>query len=158
MMLLPKSMCVCTHTSRIPSFASVRMSPAKRQCTRASGAARKKLCVQNSFNLDHKFHSSLSLRKASCGRSHVRNKAVQKDDPSPKVDLSKLDANELQTAFNTAIHAEDYKLAAEIRDSLRERLGDHEGAAADWLSSNIPDWLADRVERMGFRFPTGESF
>eukprot|EP00967_Tisochrysis_lutea_P157252 scaffold318671_cov19-Tisochrysis_lutea.AAC.1 len=28
-------------------------------------------------------------------------------------------------------------------------------ARIDWASLGLPDWLTDRVERLGFRFPTG---
>lgn len=66
------------------------------------------------------------------------------------------DANQLTTALNNAIAAEDYALAAQLRDQLRALSGDGAEAAADWYTLGILDWLADRAERIGYRFPTGE--
>ncbi len=68
-----------------------------------------------------------------------------------------LDANQLQTALNTAIAAEDYALASQLRDRLKTLLGDGEEGAppADWRALGVPDWLAERAEKLGYRFPTG---
>lgn len=68
--------------------------------------------------------------------------------------LPSMDANQLQTALSTAIAAEDYTLAAKIRDRLAEQLYDGRPPVMDWHSSPIPEWLVDRVERLGFRYPT----
>ena len=66
------------------------------------------------------------------------------------------DINQLTTALNNAIAAEDYALAAQLRDQLRAASGDGVEAAADWYQLGILDWLADRAERIGYRFPTGD--
>jgi hypothetical protein len=68
------------------------------------------------------------------------------------------DLNQLQTALNTAISAEDWALAAKLRDLLR-LLGGAEGQggaklAADWQGLGILPWLAERAENLGFSFPT----
>ena len=69
---------------------------------------------------------------------------------------SEPDINQLSTALNNAISAEDYALAAQLRDQLKAVSGDDaEAAAADWYSLGILDWLVDRAERVGYRFPTG---
>lgn len=74
--------------------------------------------------------------------------------------LERLDANQLQTALATAIAAEDYALAAAIRDRLAAMVaGDGAGAEGrrllDWGAMGVPEWVADRVARLGLRFPTG---
>lgn len=64
------------------------------------------------------------------------------------------DANELTTALNNAIAAEQYELAARLRDRLRQLSGSDAGPA-DWQSLGIPTWLAQRAEHIGYRIPTG---
>lgn len=69
------------------------------------------------------------------------------------------DQNQLQTALNTAIASEDYALASRLRDRLKGLLGDagsSKGLPGDWQSLGILDWLAERAERLGYRFPTGD--
>ena len=66
------------------------------------------------------------------------------------------DINQLTTALNNAIAAEDYAQAAQLRDQLRVLSGDAAEAAADWYRLGILDWLADRAERVGYRFPSGK--
>ncbi|KAL4447639.1 hypothetical protein ABPG75_004858 [Micractinium tetrahymenae] len=77
----------------------------------------------------------------------------------PDAALEKLaslaDLNQLQTALNRAIAAEDWGLAAKLRDLLRLLAGPAENRqAADWRGLGILDWLADRAENLGFTFPT----
>ncbi|GLI69730.1 hypothetical protein VaNZ11_014406, partial [Volvox africanus] len=65
------------------------------------------------------------------------------------------DTNALQTALAAAIQSEDFELAAAVRDQLRRVAGG--GAAAgriDWAATGMPSWLADRAQRLGYRFPT----
>ncbi|DBA85379.1 TPA: hypothetical protein ACH3X2_006058 [Trebouxia sp. C0005] len=68
-------------------------------------------------------------------------------------DINSADTNQLQTALNRAIAAEDYTLASQVRDQLQHVLGAHIGTA-DWRQLGVPEWLADRVERMGFKYAT----
>lgn len=65
-----------------------------------------------------------------------------------------LDDNQLQTALNNAIAAEQYSLAASLRDKLRSTGKGH--GRLDWRALGMPDWLAERAEQMGFKYPTGE--
>lgn len=69
------------------------------------------------------------------------------------------DLNQLQTALNTAVAAEDWALAAKLRDLLRLLTGAEEGGnrklASDWKGLGVLPWLADRAENLGFAFPTG---
>ncbi len=69
-------------------------------------------------------------------------------------DVNSADTNQLQTALNRAIAAEDYTLASQVRDQLQHVLGSHIGTA-DWRQLGVPEWLADRAERMGFKYATG---
>lgn len=70
------------------------------------------------------------------------------------------DLNRLQTVLNTAIAAEDWELAAKLRDLLRLLTGAEEGGAAkrpaDWRALGVLGWLAERAESLGFMFPTGK--
>lgn len=68
--------------------------------------------------------------------------------------VNSADTNQLQTALNRAIAAEDYALASQVRDKLQAVVGSDSGTA-DWRDLGIPEWLADRVERMGFKYATG---
>ena len=70
-------------------------------------------------------------------------------------ELEPTDANELTTALNNAIAAEDYALATTLRDRLVQLSGGDAGPPADWQNLDIPTWLADRAEHIGYRFPTG---
>lgn len=69
--------------------------------------------------------------------------------------LERMDANQLQTALATAIAAEDYALAAAIRDRVDAVMGGG-GRSLDWTALGVNEWVADRAERLGLRFPTGE--
>lgn len=88
---------------------------------------------------------------------HWRTHNARPDGQNPS--SNDLDLNQLQTALNAAIAAEDYTLAAHIRDLLSIILGpESSGEPADWrrLGAGILEWLADRAETLGFRFPTGQ--
>jgi len=69
--------------------------------------------------------------------------------------LGGLDSNQLQTALAAALGAEDYPLAAAVRDELAARSGGGGAGSIDWRDLGVPEWLADRAARLGFRFPTG---
>lgn len=69
--------------------------------------------------------------------------------------VENLDTNQLQTAFNNAIAAEDYARAAALRNQLQKLQGG-ESLSLDWRSVGILDWLAERAEQLGYKFPTGE--
>lgn len=69
-------------------------------------------------------------------------------------DINSADTNQLQTTLNRAIAAEDYSLASKVRDKLQAVVGSDTGTA-DWRHLGVPEWLADRVERMGFKYATG---
>jgi hypothetical protein len=71
--------------------------------------------------------------------------------------VDQADLNQLQTALNAAIAAEDWQAAAKLRDQLRQVVGSEGQTAADWKALGVLDWLADRAESLGFSFPTGES-
>ena len=75
--------------------------------------------------------------------------------------LSSMDTNQLQTALARAIAAEDYTLAAAVRDHLQRTMAEKTGSdqplkVLDWRSLGVPAWLADRAERLLLKFPTGE--
>jgi hypothetical protein len=73
----------------------------------------------------------------------------------PDLQLANMDTNQLQTALAASIAAEDYQAAGRIRDTLKSS-GKAEGGLLDWRAVGVPEWLADRAERLGYTFPTGE--
>ena len=92
---------------------------------------------------------SCPSRQSICRAAHAAG------DHVPAVfDVNSADANQLQTALNRAIAAEDYVLASKVRDKLQTVVGGDTGTA-DWRQLGVPEWLADRAERMGFKYATG---
>ena len=74
--------------------------------------------------------------------------------------LSTMDANQLQTALQIAVDGEDFQTAGRIRDELRGRQdsnGSGGGGGTSWRQLGVPDWLADRAEQYGLRFPSGQT-
>ena len=73
-----------------------------------------------------------------------------------------MDANQLQTALATAIAAEDYALAAAVRDRFTALMasdaagGSSKQRMLDWQACGLPEWIADRAARLSLRFPTGD--
>lgn len=70
--------------------------------------------------------------------------------------LDSMDLNQLQTALTLAIKAEDYSLAARIRDAA-SKLNGTGASQIDWGFFGIPEWLRERARRLGYPFPTGEA-
>ena len=70
--------------------------------------------------------------------------------------LEGMDSNQLQTALNAALAAEDYRRASQIRDHLQKQGSSK--VILDWRAAGVPEWLAERAEQMGFRFPTGKAW
>lgn len=64
------------------------------------------------------------------------------------------DLNMLQTALHAAIEREDYGAAAQYRDRIKEATDACGAQSGGWESLQVPPWLADRAERLGFRIPT----
>ena len=98
----------------------------------------------------HYTRHSLQLR--SSGR---RQCALNEQNGAGGNFMHEQDTNRLTTALNVAIAAEDYGLAARIRDRLSELTDGDSERSADWRKLGIPEWLASRAECIGYRFPTG---
>lgn len=112
----------------------------------------------------HRHHARPERRAATCAAGGANPQQQPGSDEHADAVLAKLaalaDLNQLQTALSRAIAAEDWELAAKIRDLLRLLAGPADGSggrqlAADWRGLGILDWLADRAENLGFAFPTG---
>lgn len=77
-----------------------------------------------------------------------------------KLQIDAIDPNQLQTALNNAIASENYDLAAKIRDVLALAIsadgdsGTGTAPSGDWRRLGIIDWIADRVEDIGYILPT----
>ena len=98
----------------------------------------------------HHTRSSLQLR------SSVRRRCTENEQNRVGGEFThEQDTNRLTTALNVAIAAEDYGLAARIRDRLSELTNGESERSADWRKLGVPDWLASRAECIGYRFPTG---
>ncbi|KAK9828026.1 hypothetical protein WJX81_001394 [Elliptochloris bilobata] len=70
-------------------------------------------------------------------------------------DVNEADQNALFTELNLALQSEDYAKAARIRDALRRSSREGEDPALlDWHSYDIPEWLCQRAEQLGWRYPT----
>lgn len=123
--------------------------------------------------------SSPTRRPSVCARAAANAADGNANNANP---IEAMDDNQLQTALTAAIDGEDYALAARIRDVLRQRTGKGGTASSsldgsdadaqptpdnadnqddsslllplDWRALGIPDWLADRAERLGLRYPT----
>ena len=64
------------------------------------------------------------------------------------------DLNWIQTRLHVALDAEDYVEAAALRDRIRRITGAGAGVEAAWSTLGVPDWLADRLDRLNFPLPT----
>ncbi|CAL8467542.1 g7080 [Coccomyxa elongata] len=106
-------------------------------------------------NIRHKF-ARTSRQQKHHRRKGVVLQALSSNGGQAGIfgDLDPDDTNELTTALNNAIAAEDYSLASKLRDRLRQLSGSDAAPPADWHSLGIPAWLADRAEQIGYRFPT----
>ncbi|KAI3429427.1 hypothetical protein D9Q98_005521 [Chlorella vulgaris] len=98
-------------------------------------------------------HHRLRLAAAAQGPSEGQPQD-QQPKGNPDLSVDQADLNQLQTALNTAIAAEDWQAAAKLRDQLRQVVGSEGQTAADWKALGVLDWLADRAESLGFSFPT----
>jgi hypothetical protein len=89
---------------------------------------------------------------SSSRRSSVVARATAGEQP-PAAVTDTDDLNVLQTALRAAVEREDYAAAAALRDRIDLLSPDGEGLEG-WRELGLPEWLADRVERCGFNFPT----
>ena len=74
------------------------------------------------------------------------------DDFAPD-DASAESLNWLHTQLHMAIDSQDYETAAQLRDRIRRCAG-ISADEASWSTLGVPDWLADRLERLNLPLPT----
>lgn len=67
---------------------------------------------------------------------------------------SGLDLNLLQTLLYDAIRREDYATASVMRDRIADAIGETVGGDVDWRNLEVPEWLADWLQRLGFDMAT----
>ena len=78
-------------------------------------------------------------------------------DAEEVVLLSSEDENVLTTALSRSIAVEDYELAGKLSARLKKLQGVGDELAAeilDWRALGMAEWLCDRAENLGFRYPT----
>ena len=78
-------------------------------------------------------------------------------DAEEVVLLSSEDENVLTTALSRSIAVEDYELAGKLSARLKtlQGVGDELGAEIlDWRALGMAEWLCDRAENLGYRYPT----
>lgn len=88
------------------------------------------------------------------GRLTCPSAADGGDGEGSAPDPSALDFNQLHTALNAAIAADDFELAAQIRDVIAAAAGHDPSLPSDWGRLGVLDWLVERAEDLGFRIPT----
>ena len=147
------------HSARVPcALHQQRARPPAAACR-----SRKACAAAASDWSTHGKRSGRKPTKQSCklskqtraSRQHVCHAASSNSGHTADIfDIHSADANQLQTALNRAIAAEDYHLAGQVRDRLQSLVGG-DSQTADWRQLGVPEWLADRAERMGFRYATG---
>lgn len=133
------------------------LSPALHSCASAS-ARRTRLPATSCSRTQHAFsrqqahrRSKLTCQQSEPGRARLLScQAASESQPNS----SEQDANQLVTQLNSALAQEDYARASQLRDQLKAIQGSSD-SLADWREYGCPDWLADRAEKLGFRFPTG---
>ena len=146
-----KSELDCLVTANSFSFRVLKSSARSRINSLPSYRAHKASSFRWQLGVRHSVQP-IHLRLTDKSRCSISDQSSAADDI-----LHEQDTNRLTTALNTAINAEDYKLAAQIRDRLTELAGSDSEATADWTKLGIPLWLAERAERLGYRFPTGDA-
>ena len=134
-----------------------RLSPAFHDCASAC-ATRTRLSATSCLQSQRAFsrHQAHQRNNFTCQHSgHERAQLLHCQAASgPQPHSSEQDANQLVTQLNSALAQEDYARASQLRDQLKAVQGSSD-SLADWREYGCPDWLADRAEKLGFRFPTG---
>ena len=151
--------------TRLPNNCSQPSSQlsAKRTCLKPVAArARALVC----WSRAHSYRSQLLTQPtAPCPQFRLQNSASRvtrtggichaaTGSEVPGEQSIEQDANQLVTQLNVALAQEDYARASKLRDQLKALQGTN-SAIADWREYDCPEWLADRAEKLGFRFPTG---
>lgn len=71
--------------------------------------------------------------------------------------LSSGDENVLTTALSRSIAVEDYEVAGLVSAKLKQlqgASGEPAGEILDWRAMGMAEWLCDRAELLGYRYPT----
>lgn len=140
-----------------PQTPLPRVSPAFHSCA-SSCATRTRLSATSCLQSQRAFsrqpahqRNQFTCQQIGPGRARLlRCQAAS----GPQPPSSEQDANQLVTQLNSALAQEDYARASQLRDQLKAVQGSSD-SLADWREYGCPDWLADRAEKLGFRFPTG---
>ena len=87
----------------------------------------------------------------------VENVGLGLTDAEIAAVLASADENVLTTALSRSIAVEDYAFAAKLSARLKELQGTADepaGEILDWRALGMMEWVADRAESLGFRYPT----
>lgn len=91
-------------------------------------------------------------RRVDCTRGYRLRSSIPHANFEPQEDSSS-DLNWLHTRLHVAIDCEDFEAAAQLRDRIRHSAGVSSDEAS-WSELGVPEWLADRLERLNFPLPT----
>jgi len=91
-------------------------------------------------------HTSIASRRCGAARLDVE------DDEDGRLE----DLNWLHTRLHLALDREDYEEAASVPDRIRRCADVSTGIVSEaaWNNLGMPDWLADRLDRLNFPLPT----
>ena len=81
-------------------------------------------------------HAQPSARRSVHKRTRCCTVSASKTEGALGITLNAADTNQLQTALNQAIAAEDYALASKLRDQLQKLVGSN--GTADWRQLGVP--------------------
>ena len=143
--------------SSTPRFATCQCSLKPSRHVGHNRAVSATAFVRNSGNTCNQRQYAQAKRLLTKQNKHKHCKcyvrATPDSDSNLGITVNSADTNQLQTALNQAIAAEDYTLASRLRDQISMLVGS--SGTADWRQLGVPEWLADRIERMGYKYATG---
>ena len=95
--------------------------------------------------------AALSYQAVAPSSRPLRSRAIRLVDTELNTDL-----NWLHTKLQVALENEDYTEAASVRNRIRRSACDGPGVTSEaaWTNLGVPDWLADRLERLNYPLPT----
>eukprot|EP00184_Porphyridium_aerugineum_P004579 CAMPEP_0184693410 /NCGR_PEP_ID=MMETSP0313-20130426/1641_1 /TAXON_ID=2792 /ORGANISM="Porphyridium aerugineum, Strain SAG 1380-2" /LENGTH=592 /DNA_ID=CAMNT_0027151485 /DNA_START=158 /DNA_END=1936 /DNA_ORIENTATION=- len=135
-----------TNTTNKPSNSSLVLS---------SSSWLSKPRVLNAFHARARVSNKVVIKASAHDKEEEKTQEKEEKANWEQEQKRKEDLNILQTQLRMALKAEDYKLAAEIRDQIKSKIGSNQDMRefVDWRAFGAPSWLSDRLEKLGFELP-----